>query len=98
MDALIALCFGAVMLCIVVVVVFFYDSTGFINKGYKDGFLLDMLPLGAIVLAALMVITFLIRRRQRVRPLRDDVRLSPVHLALAFSGLLVLQMFVGYNI
>ena len=51
MDALIALCFGAVMLCIVVVVVFFYDSTGFINKGYKDGFLLDMLPLGAIVFA-----------------------------------------------
>ena len=98
MDALIALCFGAVMLCIVVVVVFFYDSTGFINKGYKDGFLLDMLPLGAIVFAVLAAIVLLIRRRQRMHPLRDGARLSPVQLALAFSGLLVLQLFVGYNI
>lgn len=98
MDALIAGCFGAAMLCIAVVVIFFYDSTNFNSKNYKGGFLLGMLPLAAIVLVVLALFALWIGHRRRLHPLREAARLRPVHLIAAFLGLLALQLFIGYNI
>ena len=98
MDALIAGCFSAAMLCIAVVVIFFYDSTNFNGKSYKGGFLLDLRLLSGIVLAVLALSALWIGRWRRLHPLREEARLRPAHLALAFLGLFALQLFIGYNI
>ena len=95
MDALIALAGGAVLLGIAAFVALRHDTTEFINKNFKGGYLLSVTALSALVLIVLAAALWLLRRGVGRR--RQSGPLRAAHLAASFFALLTLQLFIGFH-